>query len=191
MAAKFADIEIPQEITELRKEIISNFNQLNNITCVLNDNVFPKIIKSIHYCYQTGILEDKDLPLLQRELLVFLDFIEKLVTTGVNDFGSKCSFYYSFADLEADCICYEYDKNTMLQIWLFPENPIIINNNQLIHQIFQDWIDSKIKYSTLVTKSNDLLKSKVMREWYEQTINMDKVIDAGVNLQEIWTMQKE
>jgi len=174
MAVNFSDIIVPPEIVELRKELIYNFNRLNNITCILNDNMFSKVIKSIQYCYRTGIVGDEDFRLLQKDMFDLLAFIEKLVTKGVNDYGCSYSFYYSLIELEADCICYEYDNSTMLQIWLFPESPIIIKENRLMYKIFHEWINSKIKYSTLITKSNDLLQSRVIRELYEQTSNMDK-----------------
>jgi len=178
MTIKLSDVVIPDQTLELYKEAVDNFRHLNNITCVMNDAIFSRIIKSIQYCYHTGFVSDEDFRLLQKELFDLLVFFEKLIMTGVNDFGASYFIYYSFFELEANCVCCEYDDNKMLQIWMFPESPIIINDNQLMYQMQKKWLESRIRYSTLVTKSNNLLQSKILRNLHDQTVNMDQRFDV-------------
>ena len=177
MAVKVSDVVIPDRINELYKEAVLNFSRLNNITCVVNHAVFSRIIQSIQYGYKAGIISDEDLPLLQKELFDMLAFIERLLTTGVNDFGASYSIYYSYSELEVNCVCYECDGHKTSQIWLFPESPIIIEDNSLIYQMQKNWLESKMIYSTLVTKSNNLLQAKIIKELYDQAANMDREID--------------
>ena len=178
MKVKLSDVVTPAQTFELYKEAAHTFSQLNNITCVLNDAVFSRIIKSIQYCYRTGVVSDEDFRVLQRELFGMLTFFEKLITTGVNDFGASYFIYYSFFELESNCVCCEYDDKNMLQIWMFPESPIVIKDNPLIYQMQKNWLESRMRYSTLVTKSNNLLQSKILRNLHDQTMNMDQGIDV-------------
>ena len=178
MTVKLSDVIIPVQIYELYNEAVHHFSQLDNITCVMSDAVFSRIIKSIQYCYQTGFVSDEDFQLLQKDLFGLLAFFEKLITTGVNDFGASYFIYYSFFELESNCACCEYDGNKMLQIWMFAESPIIISDNRPIYQMQKKWLESRIKYSTLVTKSNNLLQSKIMKNLHDQTVNMNQLIDV-------------
>jgi len=181
IAVKFSDVVVPNKINELYREAARSFSNLNNITCVTNHAVFSRIIKSVQYCYQTGIISIEDLRLLQKELFEMLAFIERLFTTGGNDLGANYSIYYSYSELETNCVCYEYDGTMTSQIWLFPESPIVIDDNRLIYQMQKNWLEARMKYATLVTKSNNLLQAKIIKELYDQTVNMEQEADFGIN----------
>jgi len=173
VTVNFSDA-IPDIVNELHKEAVYAMSRLDNVTCVINDAAFSKIIKIIQYSYHTEIVSYEDLKLLQKELFEMLAFFEKLITTGVNDSGASYSIYHSMVEPEANCICCEYGDYKMSQVWLSPESPIIVNDDRLMYQIQKNWLESKIKYATLMTKSNELLRSKIMRNLRDQIAVMTK-----------------
>jgi hypothetical protein len=168
LSFKFSDITIPSEIKELQKESVYYFNRIKNVTCITDSIIFEKIIKKIQYYYRLNFISEEETGILQQELFKLLDFIERLIRTGCNDFGSNYAIYYSHFNIDSNCIYLEYDDKVMSQIWLYLENPIIIRNSLQMCKIQKKWIDTTIKYSELISKSNDMLQSEVIRNLSNQ-----------------------
>jgi len=55
-----------------------------------------------------------------------------------------------------------------LQSWIYPESPIIIKNDKTINSIQKRWIDSKIRNSMLITKTNDIQQIEIFRNIYKE-----------------------
>jgi hypothetical protein len=169
---KFSDISIPSELKKLHEESVFYFDRMRNITCIVDNGIFTKTIKEIQYYYQRNFISREDLSLLQKELIKLLNFAERLIRTGANDFGSNYFIYYSSFSIDTNCVYYEYDGKVMSQIWLYLESPIIINESRLMCEKQKRWMDAKMKYSVLISKSNDILQSEIIRELSSQINNM-------------------
>jgi len=174
ISAKYDNIEIPPAINNLYRKTGSYFNRLNNITCIVNGTLFSDIIKKIQYYYRLKFISGEDLKNLQADLLNLLEKYEKLLHEGKNSAGSNYTFYYSFFNLESNMIFLEYDKNTMLQFWIYPESPITIKNNRQISDVQKRWIDSKIRSSMLISKTSDVYQIDILRNIYQQILDLPK-----------------
>jgi len=164
----FSDIEVPTVIDDLHEKSIACFNRLNNITCIVDNMLFSGIIKKIQYYHRLKFISDEDLQHLQSEMFELLKAYENLLRNGKNSAGSNYTFYYSFFNFESNIIFYEYDDNSLLQIWVYPESPILIKNNNQVNTIQKRWIDSKIRNSILITKSADANQIEMIRDVYHQ-----------------------
>jgi hypothetical protein len=60
----------------------------------------------------------------------------------------------------------------MSQIWLYLESPIVINESRLMCEKQKRWMEAKMKYSVLISKSNDILQSEIIRELSRQVNDM-------------------
>jgi hypothetical protein len=121
------------------------------------------------------LISEDELHLLQQEALKMLDFLEQLMTTGENHSGARYILYYTPWYLDSSCVHYKYDSKMMSQIWIYPENPIIIHNNQFMCETQKKWLDAKIKYATLITKSNDMLQAEFVNTIREKIMKMGQV----------------
>ena len=174
VTTRYSDIEVPSVLNELHKKSISCFNRLNDITCIVDSMLFFGIIKKIQYYYRLKFISDEDLQHLQLELFELLKAYENLLRNGKNSAGSNYTFYYSFFNFESNTISFEYDDNSLLQIWIFPESPILIKNNHQIDALQKRWIDSKIRNSILITKSADVNQIEMIRDVYHQIEGLTK-----------------
>ncbi|MDR3218678.1 MAG: hypothetical protein LBU22_06810 [Dysgonamonadaceae bacterium] len=170
-SSNFTDMKITPELMALHKESVLYFNQLRNITCIVDESVFEKLVKEIQYYYNREFITDEDIRLLQEDLFGLLSFVEK-VLTGVSHNDHNYSIYLSSFALDSNCAYYEFDDNVISQIWLFPYSPVMINNNHIVSEMQKKWLESRIKYSTLLSKSNDMLQFEILRKAHQLITNM-------------------
>jgi len=168
LTTRYSDIVIPPQINELYEQCVSRFSRLTNITCIIDNKLFSGIIEKIQYYYRLRFISAEDLQILQAELFKFLEGYECLLRSGKNSAGSDYVFYYSLFNIESDIVFYEYDNNSLLQIRIFPESPIVIKNDNLINAIQLKWIDTNIRNSLLITKTADIHQVEMLRSVYQQ-----------------------
>jgi len=168
----FSDIEVPPAVGDLHDKAVSCYGCLKDITCVVDNMLFSNTIKKIQYYRQLKFISDDDLRIFQAELFELLGKYDGLLRNGKNGSGAEYVFYYSFFNLESNIIFLEYDNNTALQMWIYPESPVLIKNNALMNDIQKKWIDSKIRNSKLITKTTDVHQIEMLREAYRQTLEL-------------------
>ena len=168
MTTRFSDIQIPPAVDDLYQKAISCFQYLNNITCVIDNELYSNTIRKIQYYNRLQLISTEDIQLLQRELFDLLEKYENLLRTGKNSAGFNYVFYSSFFPIDANVIYIEYDANSLLQVWVYPESPLIIRNNPFVSDVQKLWIESKIRSSALITKTADQQQVEVLRNLYQQ-----------------------
>jgi len=168
MMNRYSDIIVPPDISDLHEKCASRFSKLSNIICIIDSQACQNIIRKIQYYYRLRFLSPEDLKILQAELFEFLKMLEGLLRTGKNSIGSNYVFYYSFFNVESNVAFYEYDNNSLLQIWIYPDSPIALKNNAIINVIQKKWIDAKIRNSMLITKTTDIHQIEMLRNMYTQ-----------------------
>ena len=146
---------------------------LNNITCVIDSRIHLDIIKKIQYYSRLKIISAEDLEILQNELFELLKTYESLLRNGRNSFGSEYTFYYSIFPIDSNIVFLRYDDNYLLQIWIYPERPVEIVKSHIILDLQKRWIDSKIRNSTLITKTNDTQHIEMLRNVYHQVSELN------------------
>ena len=174
VTTRYSDIEVPPVINDLQEKSVDCFRRLNNVTCIIDGMLFSNIIKKIQYYYQLKCISAEDLQLMQSELFKLLEAYEKLLNNGKNSAGSDCTFYYSVFNLESNIAFFEYDDNSLLQVWVYPENPIVVRDNDQINNIQKRWINSKIRNSILITKTTDIHQIKMLRNMNQQILDLTK-----------------
>ena len=164
----FSGIEIPPAVNDLYKKACSRFQWLDNIICVIDNGLYTNLIRKIQYYQQLQLISDDDIQLLQRELFELLKNYENLLRTGKNGAGFSYVFYSSFFPIDSNVVFVEFDANSFLQVWVYPESPLIIWNNPLVSDAQKQWIDSKIRNSALITKTADRHQVEMLRDLYRQ-----------------------
>jgi len=170
----YSDIELPPVINELHDKSASRFSRLNNITCIVDSMLYSNVIKKIQYYHRLKFISNEDLHVLQSELFNLLEKYENILRNGKNHVGSDYVFYYSFFNLETNLASFEYNDDSLLQFWIYPESPVVIKNNQQASGIQKRWIDSKIRNSMLITKTTDIHQIEMLRSMYQQISDLTK-----------------
>ena len=164
----YSDIEIPASVNDLHKKVASYFNSLSNITCVIDSSLYSNIIQKIHYYNHLKFFSPEDLQVLQAELFASLAMYKSLMCDGKNNKSCGYRFYYSYLRIDSTIIYCEYDDNSLLQVWLYPAKPLVINDKYQIDEMRKLWIDSKIRNSTLLTKTAGIQELYIFEDAYKQ-----------------------
>jgi hypothetical protein len=174
LMTQFSDIVITPQMESLHEKCADYFAHLRNVTGIIDNTLCSKIIKGIRYYHDLGFISNEDLKALQADLFKLFEIFETMVRIGQNHVGSAYSIYYSSHSIDSNSIYYEYDNKIMLQIWLYLESPIIINNNPLICNMQKRWLESIMRNSMLITKSNNIQQIEILRDMYKQISELHK-----------------
>ena len=156
----YSDVVIPDEIEELRKKVrFSTLHCANKITLILDSNFFVSMMNEIQYYHKRRLINDEDLENLKRDILALVEYLETSAQTGVFGQNAQMNIYLSAMNIEANTAHVKYNGNETSFIYAFSINPISITN-PAIGEKHKKWINSVKKYSTLVTKSNEMLQAE-------------------------------
>ncbi|MDR0429018.1 MAG: hypothetical protein LBH58_00880 [Tannerellaceae bacterium] len=173
----FEDVNIPDNIKQLCSKIKSYFMTLNDHhthSIVLSPNIYSQTIREIQYYYKRKLISLDEIKLIQKDFSDQINKIEKMAQTGVNDFGANYFLYLSSLNIESNCTCLKTDNAEWSYFWTTSSVPVETSESTICNMNY-DWIESLKKYSTLITKSNELLQAAFFDKQRYYINNMHKL----------------
>ncbi|MDR2622861.1 MAG: hypothetical protein LBC48_09875 [Dysgonamonadaceae bacterium] len=156
----YSDVAISDEMEEMRKKVkFSASNCSNKITVILDSNFFISLINEIRYYRKRRLVNDEAFESLKNEMLDFVNSMESSAQTGIFGPTAKINIYLSSMNIEVNTVYVKYDSSETSYIYGFSINPLSISN-VMVCEKHKRWINSVKKYSTLITKSNEMLQSE-------------------------------
>jgi len=170
---KFSDIEIPSDIVELTDEmenylyieenLYSSISQ--NITFILNKDTSMDIIDEINYFYKRGLITPDELKRLKEEFFQFIENQEKWVKQLKYNYKSSLNYYVSIFKIPVNSVYLEIDNMVESQFWITSVDPFITRDASEC-KFHRAWINSLLKYSTLISGSNELVQAEFFNYRY-------------------------
>lgn len=164
----FQDIEIPSKLNEQYGRTTRLMELIPNLTVLIDNNVFQKIVDEIKYFYTIKFLTKDDVEVLQKGALELLEYYTTVALTGKNRVGYNYQLYLSNLSVDANVCYYTSNKSEISEIWLYNDQKIHIENNPVINTLHKNWIQSQIKFASFITSSNDI----VQREFFQKTYSL-------------------
>ena len=156
----YSAVIIPDEVEELRKKVrFCTANCANKVTMILDSGFFSSLVKEIQYFHKRRLINDEDFESLKKDVLEFVDLLENSAQTGIFGQNTKMNIYLSSMDIEANTAHAKYNGKETSFIYAFSINPVSITN-PAIGETHKRWINSVKKYSTLISKSNEMLQTE-------------------------------
>jgi hypothetical protein len=169
---KFADFVVPSKVVDAHRTFFKDIQEVQNITVIMDDDVFWSVAKDIEYFYRRKLLSDDDLMAIKTELNNLLNSIEQMVTDGFTRNGAKLEIYVSSVTLEASYLHFEYGENQFSQVRIFSISAIDSFDKNLCN-IQKEWIDSLKRFSVLVSGSGEIQRFEYMnkqREYFDDIL---------------------
>ncbi|MDR2951025.1 MAG: hypothetical protein LBV71_17705 [Prevotella sp.] len=170
----YSDVIVPSEILSLKEQLISDIKTSRNVISVMGPSIFLNLIKEIQYYYIRKLITDEEKAVLKEDLYKMIDIIEKLVQDGKFNEEGKISYYLSSLEIDTNTIYVQYDTKEVCIFWVVSMPPIFISNKEVC-TVQKKWLESLMKYSTLITSSNELMQSEFFRKQREYVKNMDNI----------------
>jgi len=162
----FSELVLPHEINDLRKKINYYAKLRKNITSLIDKNIFLSLLKEIQYFYKRKLISEGDLILLKNDLTGLCKEMEEISFRGNIVPDNKYLIYLSTFDVASNIVYATLDEKTVVSLWTSPVYPVNISNPDTC-EWYKSLIDSLMEYSSLISKSNDLLRIDFFEKQYE------------------------
>lgn len=158
----FSEYIIPSEIISIQKKYKYVYNSINNLTIVFDNNLFRSITNSIVYYYKCNLINEDEIILLKEELHQAIDMIESITKDKMIDSDNQkshpdISLYLSSLDIESNSLYFNSNTEECAYYWIHSLYPIYVYNKEICKKQ-KDWINSLLKYSTLISKCNENIR---------------------------------
>ncbi|MDH6307274.1 hypothetical protein M2451_000423 [Dysgonomonas sp. PFB1-18] len=155
---KLIDIEIPADVNTNRKAVASVMQDIEGML-ILDRHVFREFIEIVRYFHGLGMLADKTIAEIKRDLHLMLNDLERCAFAGLSLHGKKLDIYIS--QISFDC-SYNYIEGADIKACslgvycidhLSSDNPQICERHKI-------WIKSLVRFSTLISISGELQRNE-------------------------------
>ncbi len=172
---KYSEAKLPSDTSLIIKQIRRLREDVGNFTIIISKNIYLNTIKDIQYYYLRKLISHEDLLLIKQDLLDSLSYIRLLIQKGVSPEGQQYEFYIQPQDTGYNDHFVEYDGKYRSTFFVYPSYPIVVTHTEacLVHK---QWIESILKYSTLITRSNEMQQGEFLNKQEEYIMNMDKTM---------------
>jgi hypothetical protein len=162
----FSEIEIPEEINVLQKEIRASLKNINNSTLILDPNLFLSMIKDIQYYHQRKGINEKDKEMLMKDMADLIELFEKTARSGVLDSNAKIDLYLSPLSVNTNSAYFEYGNTVESIVWVFSGNPTLIFHSEFCN-LQKKWLMALKRQSMLISQSNEILQMEFFEKQRE------------------------
>lgn len=153
----YANITLPNEIFALQKRIKEKLYHPGNNTFILDNSIFLNLMEDIRYFYQRKLINEAELMLFKKEMLILIDKYEEITKTGIVGTDAKIQFYLSSLPVNSNVACHIFDNKVESHLWVFAIGLIEVQDTNF-NQMQKKWFNSLKRQSALITQSNEIMQ---------------------------------
>lgn len=148
----------PPQVREAQLEYLEIAKQIKEYVIIFDHEVVNKELSIIEFYRRIRFITDSELLDLQKELLELLNQFEKISRTGSLSSGLNVQLYLSDLPIESNLVL--IDKGEEFAV-IFPNSGgyPIVSTSIKVFEAEKEWFDSLLKFSVLMTRSNEILQS--------------------------------
>lgn len=172
----FSELIIPEKVLSAYHMFTNRFTIKANhtYTIIIDTDLIKNIIDYISYFYATGLLSNEEVLTLKKELLEEIECCEQIALNGYYSSAAPVNIYLSSLDIDSTCVYTECDNKTIALYWTYPTCPIRITSTEVCKS-HKQWLLSLKKYTTLISGSNEMLRSKFFNNQRKIISNIDNL----------------
>ena len=176
----FSEIELPSFIDLIRRKSKSTIATVNNITFILDQYIFMRLIRELQYHYNLKLISHEELTEIKNDIVNFLDLIEEQMQTGTNKDGYARYFYLSPLDVERSSMYGTFDGKIISRHDLRFNIPVNTEQNDLT-KVHKNKINSLKRSSILISQSNEIVQASFLNQQreYIKMITQDLIFYYG------------
>lgn len=161
----FSDYKVSDEIISLAHQFVNEYSTINS-DFIFDPKTFSSTVDDIVFLSKLNLINDKEISILKEELLNLIDDLEIKVASGINTPTSKISVYISNINIDATYTFLEWSHGQVTHFRLYGLCSIN-TQDPIVCKVHKTWIESLKRYSTLVTRSADLIRIEYFKKQRE------------------------
>lgn len=159
--SRFSEIIIPAQVEKVHNEYLELNNKIGHTTCVFDRNAIQAIINTIKFYYRINLLTNDEVKEMKKELLEMVMRFEAISRTGKSISGVETSLYISDLNIGTNILFFELKKGMSVHLLSSGKKPVISTHPKVCEEQ-KLWIDSLLKFSVLISKSNEILLAELV-----------------------------
>ena len=160
---KYADFILPDEVWEAHKTLAKAVHSVNNITLIMDQNIFRTVARDFEYFYKRDLLSKDDIYAMQAELHNIADMLEQMAISGRCLTDSKIDIYVSAVDLETSYLHFECNDLQFSQVRIYSISAIDSYDKGLC-RIQKMWLESLKRFAVLISESGEMQRHEYMKQ---------------------------
>lgn len=174
MKVDFENFVMPEVIKAKQQEYLDARSlEGAKLNLIIDENIFLYKIREINYFRKRGLIKDSDIPHLQKDLHSVVEHLQHLTRTGISKGGFDIRIYLSAIDIEPSYSYSECDGICSLVFWS-PAGEVVTTNNHEMCARQKEWIDSLVRYTTLITQCNEIQQLEFFQKQYKYINEMSE-----------------
>lgn len=164
----FAELKISEELISAQQQSTASIQSYNS-SLILDKRIFIDYIEIIKYFHVLGFITQDDIDKIKSELMLMIDDMERCATTGLSLKGKKMNIYLSHISFDCSYSFLESPDFNVSSLGVYCVNYLACPNIQ-INEMQKNWIKSLMKFSSLISVSDDLRRNeffKTQRDYVE------------------------
>lgn len=158
----FSDYQVSEEVSLLVKEFVEISNSVD-INFIFDRDSFKSYVEDIVFFIKLNLIKENDIKQLKQDLLALINELEVISATGVLSPTAQTLVYISDISVETTYALYESDDFKIAHYRVYGISTIT-SIDPKICEAHKIWIDSLKRYSTLITRSADLVRSEYFNQ---------------------------
>lgn len=135
-------------------------------TIIMDENIFYNLIQEIKYYQGRGLINDKEISLLKKDINNFLKEFELILKNGENHTGTKWEVYLCSINVCSNVTCLNFGDEVSSSYWMHADATFTTDDPQ-VYKTQKAWITSLKRYSTLITQSNQQMQASFLNQQYK------------------------
>ncbi len=154
---RLSEIVIPPQV-RYYEEVCGETAQQLTTYCVSIKELFAPIVNDIYYFAEMGLVTQEEIALLKEEICLLLDDLEGDISAGRTKYGVPFYFYLANTYFDSNYLYVEGNDYKASAINVFGMNYLSSKEEEICNDT-KVWIESLLKYSTLISVSGAIEKT--------------------------------
>ncbi|NDW10780.1 helix-turn-helix domain-containing protein [Dysgonomonas sp. 520] len=153
-----SSVILTDEIISLQEKLKTHIPSGKH-TYILDFYFLESTIREIQYYYYRQLITEDEMLLLQKDLYRFVDAMEYAVSRKIEYVGFSSNIYISSTQIESSGLYCKCDDEQLVSLWI-SYGVSISSDNPRICNTYRSWFNSLKKYSSLISGTNEILRTK-------------------------------
>lgn len=155
-----SDLTLPDEFNQLKSDYLQSWSQIKHANLVLNKDFLAPMLNEIIYFTHFNVINEREILQIKKELNRLLVMLEFITLTGTYPrSGQMIKIYISDMYIDSCYFLYSNKNYRSAKASLYSIDAMD-TENPLICEAHKKWIDSFMRFSTLITCSGEICRAE-------------------------------
>lgn len=163
---KYSEVKISPELLDLCKNLNCGVQELTNTTYIIDPNVFLTPLNLVLYYNKLGLINNEEKKEIKEDFHNMMDTIEKRLRAVDSLMETKNYYYRSNFNIDVNSAYYIRNGEASSSFLLYFFNQVVVNSPKIC-KAHKEWLQSLMKYSILISGSNEIDQAEYLKKQRE------------------------